>query len=107
MTAQRMGAYVYMLPLSIIAVEQFFINVNLDSLYFMYSLIEDAIKSDPKLGLIIKKASFPVMNYRYWQLDGTELLLKKICQSFFLSFLTFFLISRAKLRIATTFQSIV
>ena len=69
--AQRMGAYVYMLPLSI-AVEQFFINDNLDSLYSMYSLIEDAIKSDPKLGFIIKKAFFLAMNYRYWQLDGTE-----------------------------------
>ena len=61
-----------LLPLSIIAVEQFFINVNLDSLYSMYSLIEDAIKSDPKLGFIIKKAFFPAMNYCYWQLDGAE-----------------------------------
>ena len=70
-----MGAFILlalMLPLSIAVEQEFFINDNLDSLYSTYSLIEDAIKGDPKLGFIIKKAFFPAMNYRYWQLDGTE-----------------------------------
>ena len=51
---QMMDAFILlalMLPLST-AVEQFVVNDNLDSLYSTYSLIEDAIKSDPKLGLL-------------------------------------------------------
>ena len=82
---QRMGAFILlavMLPLSIAVEQEFFINDNLDSLYSTYSLIEDAIKGDPKLGFIIKKAFFPAMNYRYWQLDGAEVIPIDVCVSF-------------------------
>ena len=82
-----MGAFIFlavMLQLSV-AIEQslnFYINDNLDSLYSTYSLIEDTITSDPKLCFIIKKAFFPAMNYRYWQLDGAEVIPIDICVTF-------------------------
>ena len=66
---QMMAAFILlalMLPLSIAVEQEFFINDNLDSLYSTYSLIEDAIKSDPKLGFIIMKALIPAMIYCYW-----------------------------------------
>ena len=65
-----------------VAVEQFFINDNLDSLYSTYNLIEDTIKGDPKLHFKIKKAFFPAMNYRYWQLDGAEVIPIQVCVTF-------------------------
>ena len=55
-----------MLPLSIAVEQEFFINDNLDSLYSTYNLIEDTIKSDPKLGFITMKALIPAMIYCYW-----------------------------------------
>ena len=49
-------------------------NANLDSLYPTYKLIEDTIKNDPKLLFKIKKVFFPAMNFRYWQVDGAEVI---------------------------------
>lgn len=49
-------------------------NENLDSLYPTYKLIEDTIKNDPKLLFKIKKVFFPAMNFRYWQVDGAEVI---------------------------------
>ena len=84
-TAWSMGAFIFlavMLQLSVAIEQQYFINDNLDSLYSTYSLIEDTITSDPKLCFIIKKAFFPAMNYRYWQLDGAEVIPIDVCVTF-------------------------
>ena len=59
----------------------FDINKNLDDLYPTYKLIEDTIKNDPKLIFKIKKSFFPAMNYRYWQVDGAEVVPISACMA--------------------------
>ena len=71
-----------MLQLGVPVEQFFFINDNLDSLYSTYNLIEDTIKSDPNLHFKIKKAFFPTMNYRHWQLDGAEVIPIRVCVTF-------------------------
>ena len=57
------------------------INGNLDYLYPTYKLIEDTIKNDPKLLFKIKKSFFPAMSYRYWQVDGAEVVPISACMA--------------------------
>ena len=57
------------------------INGNLDYLYPTYKLIEDTIKNDPKLVFKIKKSFFPAMNFRYWQVDGAEVVPISACMA--------------------------
>ena len=53
--------------------------VKIELLYPIYKVIQDAVMSQPELIFKIKQAFFPVMNYRYWQVDGAEVIPIKIC----------------------------
>ena len=76
MEARRVfGVIVSLLSISIA-------NGNIDeigSLYPIYKVIQDAVMSQPELIFKIKQAFFPVMNYRYWQVDGAEVITINIC----------------------------
>ena len=49
------------------------ISDRIESLYPAYDAIHDAVWSQPKLVFKIRQAFFPVINYRYWQVDGAEI----------------------------------
>ena len=49
-------------------------NENLESLYPGYKLIKDTIESNPKLIFKLKHTFNPSVNYRYWQVDGVEVI---------------------------------
>ena len=49
-------------------------DANLESLYPSYEVIKDAIESDPKLVYKLKQTFNPPVNYRYWQVDGVEVI---------------------------------
>ena len=68
---------VLFLPLGIRAVP--FVDDNLESLYSAYKLIEDTIKSDQKLMFKINQAFSPIINFRYWQVDGAEVVPIEVC----------------------------
>ena len=55
---------------------------GIESLYPTYKVIHDAVWSQPKLVFKISQAFFPVMNYRYWQVDGAEIIPIDICLTF-------------------------
>ena len=65
------------LPLGIRA--EPFIDDNLESLYSAYKLIEDTVKSDQKLTFKINQAFSPIINFRYWQVDGAEVVPIEVC----------------------------
>ena len=52
---------------------------EIDSLYPIYKVIQDAVMSQPELVFRIKQAFFPVMNYRNWQIDGTQVIPIDVC----------------------------
>ena len=54
-------------------------TVEIESLYSIYKVVQDAFMSQPELIFKIKQAFFPVMNYRYWQVDGAEVIPIRIC----------------------------
>ena len=51
-----------------------YIYSSIDSLYDAYSAIDKAMKSDPKIVFQLEQAFFPSMNFRYWQVDGVEVI---------------------------------
>lgn len=52
---------------------------NLESLYPAYKLIEEAVKANPIAMFKIKQTFFPSTNYRYWQVDGVEVIRFRLC----------------------------
>ena len=58
------------------------ISDRIESLYPAYNAIHDAVWSQPKLVFKIRQTFFPVMNYRYWQVDGAEIIPIDICLTF-------------------------
>ena len=58
------------------------ISDRIESLYPAYDAIHDAVWSQPKLVFKIRQTFFPVMNYRYWQVDGAEIIPIDICLTF-------------------------
>ena len=56
-----------------------YVPVAIESLYPIYAAIQDAVISQPRQVFKIKQAFFPVMNYRYWQVDGAEVIPINIC----------------------------
>ena len=55
---------------------------RVESLYPAYKAIHDTVWSQPKLVFKIRQAFFPVMNYRYWQIDGAEVIPIDVCLQF-------------------------
>ena len=53
-----------------------------ESLYLIYKLIQDTVRSQPQLNYKLQLAFFPVMNYRYWQVDGAEVIPINVCVTF-------------------------
>ena len=49
-------------------------DANLESLYPAYQLIKNIINGDPKSMFKLNQAFLPAMNYRYWQVDGVEII---------------------------------
>ena len=58
------------------------ISDRIESLYPAYDAIHDAVCNQPKLVFKIRQTFFPVMNYRYWQVDGAEIIPIDICLTF-------------------------
>ena len=58
------------------------ISDRIESLYPAYDAIHDAVCNQPKLVFKIRQTFFPVMNYRYWQVDGAEIIRIGICLTF-------------------------
>ena len=54
-------------------------NRRLESIYPVYKLVEEAVENDPLSMFIIKQTFFPATNYRYWQVDGAEVVCFKVC----------------------------
>ena len=54
-----------------------------ESLYLTYKLIQDTVRSQPLLTFKLQLAFFPVMNYRYWQVDGAEVIPIDVCVTFY------------------------
>ena len=48
-------------------------------LYPSYKLIEDAVMGNPEVKFLLRQAFFPSTNYRYWQVDGAEIIPISIC----------------------------
>ena len=59
-----------------------FLLDRIESLYPAYDAIHDAVCNQPKLVFKIRQTFFPVMNYRYWQVDGAEIIPIDICLTF-------------------------
>lgn len=59
-----------------------FVHDNLDYLYPAYTLIDNAMKNDHKLMFKMKQVFFPTMNYRFWQVDGAEVIPIDVCVMF-------------------------
>ena len=55
---------------------------NLDYLYPTYQLIDTAVRNDQKLMFKMKQAFFPAMNFRFWQVDGAEVIPIDVCVTF-------------------------
>lgn len=51
-----------------------YIYRSMDPLYDAYSAIDKAMKSDPKIVFQLEQAFFPSINFRYWQVDGVEVI---------------------------------
>lgn len=71
-----------MLCKGIAAAEKLKHNDNLESLYPAYKLIKDGIDRDPELIYKLKHTFNPPANYRYWQVDGVEVILIDVSLSF-------------------------
>lgn len=54
-----------------------------ESLYLIYKQIQDTVRSQPQLTFKLQLAFFPVMNYRYWQVDGAEVIPINVCVTFY------------------------
>lgn len=52
---------------------------RLKSLYPAYKLVEDVVKQDPTITFKLRETFFPAMNYRYWLVDGAEVIPFHIC----------------------------
>ena len=59
-----------------------FVHNKLDSLYPTYKLIDNAVKNDHKLMFKMKQVFFPAMNFRFWQVDGAEVIPIDVCVMF-------------------------
>lgn len=77
----EVGTFIYLAIILSVgkANERGFVDNNLESLYFAYKLIEDTVKSDDEQAFKLKQAFFPAMNYRYWQVDGAEVIPIEVC----------------------------
>ena len=54
-------------------------NEDLESLYPGYKLVKETIEKSPRQMFKLKQSFVPAMNYRYWQVDGVEIIRIKIC----------------------------
>ena len=79
MKTRRVFRFIVSLLSISIANGSIYVPTKIDSLYHVYKVIQDAVMSQPELIFEIKQAFFPVMNYRYWQVDGAEVIPIKIC----------------------------
>ena len=52
---------------------------NLRLLYPAYKLIEDAVMGNPEVKFLLRQTFFPSTNYRYWQVDGAEIIPIHVC----------------------------
>ena len=60
----------------------FYVHSNLDYLYPTYKLIDNAVRNDHKLMFKMKQVFFPAMNFRFWQVDGAEIIPIDVCVTF-------------------------
>ena len=74
-----LALFVISLQVSVAVEDAYYLTDNLDTLYSIYNLIRDTIKSDPKLVFKIQKDFFPAMNSPYWKLDGVEVIPIQTC----------------------------
>ena len=65
-----------------IAAEKSKHDINLELLYPGYKLIKDTIERDPKLVYKLKQTFNSPANYRYWQVDGVEVIPIDVSVSF-------------------------
>ena len=65
-----------------IAQESDFVHSNLDYLYPMYKLIDGTVRNDHTLMFKMKQVFFPAMNFRFWQMDGAEVIPIDVCVTF-------------------------
>ena len=52
------------------------------SLYLIYKQIQDTVRSQYQLNFKLQLAFFPVMNYRYWQVDSAKVIPINACVTF-------------------------
>ena len=52
---------------------------NLHLLFPTYKLVEDAVMGNPEVRFLLQQTFFPSSNYRYWQVDGAEVIPIIVC----------------------------